>query len=137
MPSSCEDQTPANWREAEVAQLKRVRARRIQEAAAALKESPWGAAPKQDRRRNGKLSGASLIVLFRVRTRDELHCAGVAHLRLSRCFVGLQKSVLTLYRDFLRAASTKSPEGRHSIHLAVRAGFEVVYTTATNYCEVF
>merc|ERR1712086_595850 len=87
MPSKCEtgDATPANWREAEVAQLKRVRDR-----AEKQKESPF---PATDRRRTGRLSG-------------------------------LQKSVLKLYRDFSRAAGTKSPEGKESIMAAVRSGFE-------------
>merc|ERR1712086_1095617 len=55
MPSKCEtgDATPANWREAEVAQLKRVRDR-----AEKQKESPF---PATDRRRTGRLSGDTTL----------------------------------------------------------------------------
>ena len=48
-----------------------------------------------------------------------------ANLLITYLVAGLQKSVLKLYRDFSRAAGTKSPEGKESIMAAVRSGFEV------------
>ena len=61
-----------------------------------------------------------------------LHCAAAYtrtdkdKMMITYLVAGLQKSVLKLYRDFSRAAGTKSPEGKESIMAAVRSGFEVL-----------